>query len=211
MTSSDEVPTLNAVVPNRPATSPIATGKKLATVLVFPVPHSDVGLVQGLRGGRVDAVQALCDRHGAELLRVAMRVLGPKISLTEVVGEGVSRAISRLSQLDNARDLRHWLLRHLVEVLRQRLRVARWRSRSWLRGVDSTRLGPVNDPGVSARQLRTYRLLDGLGDTERIVLCLIRLDGMEPFEVATTLGISVARVRGLLERAEIAFERLSAQ
>lgn len=210
MTRPGDLVTLKRVVNHRTAIrSAAAPGNHLATVLVFPVPRSDAGLVQGLRAGRRDAVQALCDRYAAELLRVAMRVLGPEAAVADVVSEALRRAIDELARLENPRDLRYWLIWQLVEVMRRRLRATR-PFRIWAALIAI--VWPFGaDRGCCERQRRTYRLLDRLPTDERIVLCLTRLDAMEPSAVATALGTSVARVRCLLERSETAFQRLSAR
>jgi RNA polymerase sigma factor (sigma-70 family) len=182
-------------------------GRETATVLPFPVPQSDVGLVRGLRAGQNHAVRALCDRHGAELIRVAMRVLGPDPEVHAVVGEAVNRALSTLEDLEDPRELRHWLVNHLISAIRQRLRSRR--TRRWFSLLMRRREDDEVLSGTSTRQRDTYRILDCLSDEERIVLCLTVFDGMEPSELATVLSTSVVRVRRLLERAELRFSRVS--
>ncbi|MGC4067613.1 MAG: sigma-70 family RNA polymerase sigma factor [Polyangiaceae bacterium] len=182
-------------------------GREMATVLPFPVPQSDVGLVRGLRAGQSNAVRALCDRHGTELIRVAMRVLGPDPQVHSVVGEAVNRALSALDELEDPRELRHWLVNHLISAIRQRLRSRR--KRRWFSLLSRRRENDEVLSGTSERQRNTYRQLDRLNDEERIVLCLTVFDGMEPSELATVLSTSVARVRRLLDRAELRFARLN--
>lgn len=211
LTGIEDQATLKGVV-TRPSVKRVVTaaGNDLATVLAFPVPHSDVGLVRGLRVGQLDALRVLCERYDADLLRVGMRILGPDANLQAIVGEGVVRALSLLEQLENPRELRRWLITHLIAVIRQRLRSRRcwgWLSLFRRASVDWFELKELD--GYSGQLLSTYRLLDRLTDNERIVLTLSAFDGMEPTELATVLGTSVARVRRLLERAEVHFERLS--
>jgi RNA polymerase sigma factor (sigma-70 family) len=138
--------------------------------------------------------------------------LGPDPTLRATVSEAVSRALTLLDQLEEPRELRRWLIIHLISVVRQRLRSRRhWRWLSFLRRQRDSALSAAEMPGVSAQQQSTYRLLDRLGDKERIALCLAIFDGMEPAEIATVLGTSVAHVRRLLERAEVDFARLQAR
>jgi RNA polymerase sigma factor (sigma-70 family) len=203
--------TLKRVVIRPSAKRTVAVaGNNLATVLAFPVPHSDIGLVRGLRAGKLDALRVLCERYGSDLLCVGMRVLGPDVALQAMVVEGVLRALYLLEQLDNPRELRRWLVTHLIAVIRKRLRSRRrwgWLSRFCHAAMPSLEMKQLG--GYSEQLITTYRLLGRLNVDERIVLTLSTFGGMEPSELATVLGTSVARVRRLLKRAEAHFERLS--
>jgi RNA polymerase sigma factor (sigma-70 family) len=137
-----------------------------------------------------------------------MRVLGPDPQLSVVVGEAVSRALSALDELEQPAELRRWLLNHLISATRRRLRTRR--QRRWFSLLLNRRRYEEVLAGTSERQRATYRLLNRLGDEERIALCLTAFDRMDPAELATVLSTSVSRVRRLLERAEMHFARLSA-
>lgn len=163
------------------------------------------------------------------MLRVAMRVLGPSEELKPLVGEAVSRAVATIDQLEDPRSLRHWLINHVLAAVQRRLRARRrfsgilavfrhflhqssWSGRRVFGPRGDVWDGAVlrsDDCNYTGTKLTsdTYRVLDTLNDEARIVLCLACFDGMEPSEIATVLGISVARVRRLLEHAEVRFER----
>jgi DNA-directed RNA polymerase specialized sigma24 family protein len=184
-----------------------ASGNDQATVLAFPVPHSDVGLVRALRTGHPDAVRALNEQYGAELLRVGMRVLGPDERLESIVCGGLARALALIEQLDNPRELRRWLITHLVFALRGHLRAQRrW---AWWRAVRRVVQPSFEEPYASCSEglITTYRTFERLDVSDRIVLTLASIDGMEPAELATILGTSVAQVRKRHERARRRFER----
>jgi RNA polymerase sigma-70 factor (ECF subfamily) len=209
VTRIENLVTLKGVVTRPFAKRSVATdGNELATVFAFPVPHSDIGLVRGLRAGQLEALRVLCERYGADLLQVGMRVLGPDTDLKAVVGRAVGLALARLEQLENPRELRHWLIANLISVIRQRLKARRrWRILAlFFRTTVSTR-DTRTFVGYSEQLLSTYRRLDRLKDSERIVLALSVFNEMEPFELATVLGTSVTKVHRLLERAEVNFER----
>ena len=213
--------TLKRVVTTRSANQPMVVARHaLATVLAFPVPHSDIGLVRGLRAGQLDAARALCDRYGADMLRVAMRILGPDTSLRSLVSDATSRAVSEIELLDDPRTLRSWLISHLISAVRQRLRARRRRELlNCLCGPITLLLGNkarervelIVDSRNSEMLVSTYRVLDSMGDGERIVLCLASFDRMDLSEIATVMGTSVARVRRMWRRAEERFERIGAR
>jgi RNA polymerase sigma factor (sigma-70 family) len=187
----------------------VAAPSEWATVVHLPVPHNDVGLVQSLLVGQPGAVQVLGERFGADLLRVGMRILGPDPALSAVVHAGVRRALDRLSELREPRELRQWLMMHLISVLCRRLRARRFTNRVGML-LSVFRMSPGHNAlqRSSSRNVTTYRLLDRLNDRERIVFCLSTFDGMYPAEIAATLETSVSNVRRLLERAELRVSKL---
>jgi DNA-directed RNA polymerase specialized sigma24 family protein len=203
--------TLKRVVTKSSVKQSVAmAGSDLATVLVFPVPHSDVGLVRALRAGQPDALSVLNERYGTEMLRIGMRVLGPDENLNEVVIAGFRGAIASIDQLEEPRELRRWLLTHLIFAVRRHLRSKkRWAFGTMIRRFLFPHLDVFCEAGYSERLIRTYRFLDRLEVNERIALSLAVIGEMEPTEISTILETSLVRVQKWYHRGWSRFERIS--
>lgn len=189
-------------MPRLPRKQAVREATNASVVLPFPIPESDVGLVTALRAGHPDAVRALCSRHSGYLIRVAARILGPDDSLIPVVAGAIRWALETLDELTEPRALKAWLVSKLVVACRNRLKIRRrWH---WLRSRKHSL--PCGDGQYwSARMLASYRVLERMQDEQRIVFCLIVIHSMEIAEVATVLGVSLSRVRTVLEKASCSF------
>jgi RNA polymerase sigma-70 factor (ECF subfamily) len=183
-----------------------ATAAANAKVLVFPVPPSDVGLVTALRAGHVDAVRSLCERHSLFLKRIAARLLGPDVALSQVVAEALRHALDSIDQLAEPRALRTWLVCRLITVVRRRLRARqRW---LWTHPLCTT--PPWRDGLAWSEQLvATYRVLDRLPVEQRIAFCLMTIHSMGLAETAMVLGVPLAHARSTFQKANKRFSRYS--
>jgi RNA polymerase sigma-70 factor, ECF subfamily len=174
----------------------------LAVIVPFPVPKSDTGLVAALRAGHPDAVRVLCERHSREMLRVATRILGPAQSVDATVVEAIHRSLVGLDSLKDPRCLRAWLISRVISVAREQLRMQRrWRWALWRNRQRTHEQGSSHSDLMSA----TYRVLNCLDDDQRVVFCLAFIHSMGIADVATSLGISLARTRALLDKACLNF------
>jgi DNA-directed RNA polymerase specialized sigma24 family protein len=152
----------------------------------------------------------LNERYGTEMLRIGMRVLGPDENLNEVVTAGFKGAIAAIDELDEPRELRRWLLTHLIFAVRRYLRSKkRWAFGTMIRRFLFPHLDVLCEAGYSERLTKTYRLFDRLEVNERIVLALAAIGGMEPTEISTILETSLVRVQKWYNRGWSRFERIS--
>lgn len=175
-------------------------------VVPFPVPNSDAGLVKALRTGYPEAVRVLSERHFEELLRIAARILGPDTMLSAVATEAMRRALAKIDELEDPTKLKVWLTCRVVAACRARLRWRRYFG--WIipaRTQENVR-GAL---GYSEQMLAAYRVLDRLGDRQRVMFCLVIIHAMSLAEVSTVLGLSLISARGMLDRACRDFARLS--
>jgi DNA-directed RNA polymerase specialized sigma24 family protein len=196
---------LRVVIQLLPGEANIRAGAGKQVVVPFPVPNSDSGLVAALRANHPDAVRALCNRHSGELLQFAAGILGPDPHVDQVVRETFRRSLRRLQDLPDARELRAWLLLHLVDVAHQRLRARhRWR---WLVSRPASSWPASSDH--SEQLFATYRVLDRMNHKQRIVLCLVAIHSMGLTEVAAVLGVSLSVVQSRLDGAHASFLRHS--
>jgi DNA-directed RNA polymerase specialized sigma24 family protein len=164
----------------------------------FPVPDSEAGLTKALLAGHPDAIKVLCERHSGELLQVAACILGPDTMLDSVVADSIRRSLASLTQLNEPRALREWLIARLIVVARQRLRVRRYWG--WL--FPGRQLALARDGRhYSDKLLASYRILDRMNARRRIVFCLVVIHSMSCSEVAVVLGVSLAMVQKTIDRA----------
>lgn len=184
--------------------------RQSSVVVPFPVPKSDEGLVKALRAGYPEAVRALNERHSAELLRIAARILGPDAALCAVVTDAMRRALANLDELGDPTRLKLWLTSRVVAACRARLRWRRYFG--WITPGKAHALGQAQAPDASSyseQMLAAYRVLDRIGDKQRILFCLVVIHAMSLAEVTTVLGLSLISARAVLDRACRDFARLS--
>ncbi|MGC4063314.1 MAG: hypothetical protein QM784_01400 [Polyangiaceae bacterium] len=173
--------------------------------MTFPVPNTDFGLVDALRAGHPNARRVLCDRHSGELLSLATRIFGPRGGVTAFVVSTLQRALERLDELQEPRELRLWLLKRLVDAARWTLRFDRLRY--WF--GRRRELGPRRARQYSTRLLATYRVLDGLAVEQRLAFCLVVIHSMRISEAATILNRPIADIERTLARAHAKFTRVA--
>jgi len=175
------------------------------SVLTFPVPPTDTGLVSALRANHPDGVRVLCDRFSGELLKVAARILGPDAGVRALATETLRWSLRHLDELTDPRLLRLWLLSRLVVLSRRRIRMrpllfwqADGRSESGSCGVC-----------CSDQLVSTYRLLDRIDIDQRIAFCLLVLHSTSLAETAAVLGVSCDLVKRKLAAAHARFRHLA--
>ena len=194
--------------------------RQSSVVVPFPVPKSDEGLVKALRAGYPEAVRALNERHSAELLRIAARILGPDATLCAVVTDAIRRALADLEELEDPTRLRLWLTSRVVTACRARLRWRRYfgwitagKAQSQARAAAPRPSGEQEQApdasSYSEQMLAAYRVLDRIGDKQRILFCLVVIHAMSLAEVTTVLGLSLISARTVLDGACRDFARLS--
>lgn len=170
-----------------------------------PQADPDADLVREALAGHMAAFEALVERHGAIVHRVAARVVGRE-EAEDVTQETFLRAYHRLPRFRGESPFRAWLLRiaHNTAV-----NAARRRRPEPVEvdheGPGAVAVPPAREP-VSAleeseRRERLELKLGELRPEHRAVLVLRDLEGMAYEEIATVTETPIGSVKGRLHRA----------
>jgi len=193
-----------------------------------PAPPGDAdgeaALLARLRAGEPAAFVTLLDRHGGALLRLARTFVKVPAVAEEVVQDTWLAALDGLAGFEGRASLRTWLFRILANKARTRA-VREGRSVPW------SSLGPdEGGPSVDPEQFQAdghwrqpitgwteddpERLVLGaetraaieaaiaaLPESQRAVITLRDVEGVEADEACTILGVSESNQRVLLHRA----------
>jgi len=181
----------------------------------------DAELIAGLLRGEAHAVEALVDRYGAWIHRVASRLLADARDAEEVTQDVLMTVVRKIDTFKREAALSSWIYRVTANAAYERLRSRRSRietplepllpvfddeGRHVARVQDWSR--NVDDPAVAA-ELRAAleRGIDGLPEEYRSVLVLRDVEGLTGEEAAEALGLTVAAVKSRLHRARLALRQ----
>jgi len=181
--------------------------------------ESDGELLRRFRAGRTEALAKVIARHQTAIRRLLLMLWGDRHEVDDLCQDVFVRLIQNPPEMDPAENLRPWLYRIAVNLVRDRAR--RRKIRRWFglgRDVEQTQDRRVTAKAVAGameQQELVERLkseIHGLPQPWREVVVLRDIQGLPPSEVATLLGVSVKVVNDRLYRArrELA-ERLEAQ
>ncbi|TPV94743.1 MAG: sigma-70 family RNA polymerase sigma factor [Myxococcales bacterium FL481] len=154
----------------------------------------------------------LYDQHVDFVWRLVCRRGIPEPAAEDVVHEVFLVLHRRLPQLDTRANIRGWLYRATLNVVRHQQRSHMRRERAYARYPVS---GAAPDPGfldpeghVARRQARAFveRFLATLDPDKRRVFVLIDIEGIPPADVASLTGTSVNTVYSRLRAARQRFE-----
>ena len=179
--------------------------------------EEDLALLQRLRSGAPDAVEALFDRYHAKVFGLAMSILGNESDAEEVV-QDVFLAVARKVDLfrgDSA--LYSWIYRICVNACWMRLRKGRRSKTTPIEPFlpaftkDGAHVGPVDD---WTREVEKRYLQKELGEVigkyartlpekYRVVFALCDVQELSYKETADVLDLSVAAVKSRLHRARL--------
>ena len=175
-------------------------------------------LLPRLLQGEESAYRSLVAAHHGALRRLAQAIVGPALA-EEVVQENWIKAISALSTFEGRSSLRVWLLRILrnqaIDRLRKEARASEHESLE--EEVLGSRFAPngrwQSPPAVwshdtpeailAAQELAAVidAALLAMPSSQRAVLTLRDMEGMEFDEICNILDVSTSSVRVLLHRA----------
>jgi RNA polymerase sigma-70 factor (ECF subfamily) len=147
--------------------------------------------------------------HAPYLARVALRVLGRRDEVEDLVQQTFIEACSSLKNLRNPDAIRAFLAAITVRLARRTLRVRRLKQ--WVLFDDAPDYLDVADARHSAvdRVLlaKVYEVLDTLPADERIAWALQYIEGEALERVASLCQCSLATVKRRVARAQAAIER----
>jgi len=158
----------------------------------------DLALVRRFQAGDVRAFDAIVEAHFEAIGKLAVRLLGWRGDVQDVLQETFLVAYERLPQFEGRSQLRTWLAAIAIHVARRSLR--RRRFRFW---ETAPEIAIESDCSLErderAEQLR--RAISRLGDSLREVIVLHYLEGKSIAETAEILGLRVNTVEVRLHRA----------
>jgi RNA polymerase sigma-70 factor (ECF subfamily) len=190
--------------------------------------ESDAGLLVRLRAGDRAAFAAMVQRHSGSLLRVARSLVRDQATAEELVQETWLAALTGLAGFEGRSSLRTWLFQICINKARTRfVRDGRTVPFSALGGpgdgggspLDPDRFdgeGAWRDPPSTWNEDNPERLAMGaqtraaieaciaeLPETQRAVLTLRDVEGLEADEICNVLSITLTNQRVLLHRARV--------
>jgi RNA polymerase sigma-70 factor, ECF subfamily len=163
-------------------------------------------------------LETLYGRHGAQVLRHAYFLLGNREDAEDIVQETFLRAHRALGSFAARSQPSTWLLRIATNLCHdhQRQRLRQQKGESTLPAAAPPTPDVVERVELADTTRRLLRVLDGLPLTDRTVLVLHLLEGLDYAEIAQVLGCTrpgakmrtLRALRRLRERAERFLEDL---
>ncbi len=178
----------------------------------------DEELVARLLRGEARAVEALVDRYGAWIHRLASRLLADTRDAEEVTQDVLMTVVQKIGTFKREAAFSSWLYRIAANAAYGRSRSRHARPEVSIEPLlpvfdyEGRHVAPVldwsknvDDPAV-AGELRSAleRGISQLPEEYRIVLLLRDVEGLTNEEVADALGLTVAAVKSRLHRARLA-------
>ncbi|MDX2024072.1 MAG: RNA polymerase sigma factor [Deltaproteobacteria bacterium] len=167
---------------------------------------TDAHLVPAARRGDVLAKELLFRRHVNMAFGMALRVLGRRQDVEDLVHESFMEALSSLHKLREDMHFGTWLGRIVINRTLKHRRRERLRQRL---GLDASQSVDVSEfvseaapPDVLAELNAIYVRLSGLPERSRVALIMRRVEGRKMEEIAALMGVSLGTVKRLLTRAE---------
>ena len=155
-------------------------------------------LVPLVRAGDADSLGSLYDLTAPRLRRVARRVLGNEADAEDVVHDVFVGLPEALRHYTESGRLLPWLVSCTMRVALMRRRAgARRREADWELARDSS---TADRPDLAPEVQEAFARISELPDSLREVV-LLRVEGLQHAEIASTLGISEGNSRIRLARA----------
>ncbi len=145
-----------------------------------------------------------------KLRRYARALLGDPTRADDLVQETLLRALSRSHLWRPGTDIRAWMftILHNLHINNQRQRHARANHQELMDDHPELSIAPSQEHSLEIRDLA--RALQLLPETQRQVVLLVGLEGMNYKHVAAVLDIPIGTVMSRLHRGREALRRLMA-
>ena len=158
-------------------------------------------------------LESLYTRHATQVFRHAFFLLGSRDDAEDICQETFLRAHRSLGSFAARSSAHTWLLRICTNLCYDQLRQKQRQERQPLPVAASSFPDPGEQAQVQETALRLLRVLDGLPATDRAVLVLHLLEGLDYTELAQVLGCTrpgakmrtLRALRRLRERANSLF------
>lgn len=165
---------------------------------------SDADLASLARDKDPRAATMVWDRYSGMVRGVLYRAVGPGHDIEDLLQDVFIGFFRNVGSLRDASSLRPFLVGIALRTARSALR--KKRVRRWLHLSDDGSVPEVasedGDPRTREALQRLYAILDELPDRERLAFVLRHAEGHELTEAAAALGVSLATVKRLLQRAD---------
>lgn len=189
--------------------------------MATPDLSTDQELIDALQRGESTAVEALVDRYGAWIHRVASRMLADSRDAEEITQDVLMTVVRKIGTFRGDAAFSSWLYRIAANAAYERLRSRRARvevaldpllgmfddeGRHVERVMDWSH--HLEDPAV-AGEVRTAleRGVARLPEDYRAVVVLRDVEGLTNEAVAEALGLSIAAVKSRLHRARLSLRK----
>ncbi|MBL8678426.1 MAG: sigma-70 family RNA polymerase sigma factor [Myxococcales bacterium] len=156
--------------------------------------------VRRAQAGDAQGFKELYSKHKRDVARLAMRMVGPRADLEDVVQEVFVQVFRSLSAFRGESRFSTWLHRVTVNVSLMYLRAQKSRPQLARDSVvpepaTSDIESPASGAATAERLRALYAILDNLSDKKRVVFVLHDLEGVSASEIADTVGAPVLTVR----------------
>jgi RNA polymerase sigma-70 factor (ECF subfamily) len=164
-------------------------------------------LLERLARGEAGAFERLVEMHQERVMRLAHRLLGWRGGAAEDVAQEVFLvALRRIGSFRGESSLATWLSAITIrQCRREKWRIwRRWHRRlgQWMSGGEAGPAGPADAPAERDEMaVRVRQAVERLPPSEREVVVLHYLEGMEVAEMAAALGASRNAIDVRLHRA----------
>lgn len=150
------------------------------------------------------AATLVWDRYAGMIRGILFRSVGPGHDVDDLLQDVFVGFFRNVGTLRDASSLRPFLVGIALRTARTALR--KKRVRRWLHLSDDGTVPEVpshdGDPRSREALRRLYAILDELPDRERLAFVLRHAEGNELTETAAAIGVSLATVKRMLQRAE---------
>jgi len=168
------------------------------------IDKADELTVRRARQGDAEAFAALIGPHRAAARRVAAVVLGSSQGVDDVMQDAVLGCWRRLDTFRSGAEFRPWFLRSVANTARNHLRSRGRRAALSLRHAGRRDVAPDSPEEVAVRHGEhedVLRALNGLRDSDRLVLALRHFEDLTEAAMAEVLGCPRGTVKSRLSRA----------
>jgi RNA polymerase sigma-70 factor, ECF subfamily len=167
------------------------------------VETSDSELARRARAGDAAAFEALVDRHYADCLRYATRMLGNRADAEEAVQDTFVRAFHAIRRYDERDRLRAWIFRILLNRCRSyaRRRATGWAFLARLQRFSSGDAGRVEPLIDEMEASRLQRALAVLPTDQREAFLLKYQEELSYPEMAEITGAGISALKMRVKRA----------
>jgi RNA polymerase sigma-70 factor (ECF subfamily) len=156
------------------------------------------GIVSRAADGDEVAFARLVDAYHQDMRRVAFVICGDRDLAEDAAQQGWDIAWRRLGGLKRPTSLRSWLV--AIAANEARRLAGRQRRRVVLEGSVEPIAGPSADPGAIVESVDLVRALARLDPSDRELLALRYVAGLDSFEIARLTGRSASGTRARLAR-----------
>jgi len=164
---------------------------------------SEAALLDGARGGDVDAFERLVRRHDDRMRALAYRMLGSRAAMDDALQDAYVKAFRSIAGFRGDARFSTWLHRIVATTCIDHVRRLQRRAEEELPDEPVPARGGLVDGSadVAVRRLDLRRALDHLDPDHRAALLLVDGEGLSYDEAGSVLGIPAGTVSSRLSRA----------